>query len=297
MSESDQPPTIDPIAAKRWSNFSFESSPWLHEEVARRMQERLHYIVRKPSSWLHWHPLSGGMNAHSLIANQYSDAQAYVVQSTEQGRQIAQKKLTDPLWKFSRWRRAQPLFSLPATPVEMLWSNMSLHMESDPVGLIKTWHDLLAVNGFLMFSCLGPDTLLEFRDMYRTLGWPAPTHEFTDMHDWGDMLVNAGFAEPVMDMELITLSFAAPERLLLELRELGRNLHPERFAGLRGRKWRELLLQEITSRCKNSEGQFQLTFEIIYGHSFRPQDRFPVQAESQISLSSMRDALRNKPKP
>ena len=43
--------------------------------------------------------------------------------------------------------------------------------------------------------------------------------------DWGDMLASNGFAEPVMDMERITLTFETPERLLQELRGLGRNLH------------------------------------------------------------------------
>jgi malonyl-CoA O-methyltransferase len=62
-----------------------------------------------------------------------------------------------------------------------------------------------------MFSCFGPDTLRELREhLPVALGWPAPAHEFTDMHDWGDMLAQAGFAEPVMDMERITLTFPTP---------------------------------------------------------------------------------------
>ena len=83
------------------------------------------------------------------------------------------------------------------------------------------WHRALAVDGYLMFSCLGPDTAKELRAVYADMGWPPAGHAFTDMHDWGDMLVQAGFAEPVMDMERITLTFATPQRLLEELRELG----------------------------------------------------------------------------
>jgi malonyl-CoA O-methyltransferase len=64
---------------------------------------------------------------------------------------------------------------------------------------MQRWHQALQVDGFLMFSCLGPDTLMEMRALYQALGWPQPTHAFTDMHDWGDMLLAAGFAEPVMD--------------------------------------------------------------------------------------------------
>ena len=96
-----------------------------------------------------------------------------------------------------------------------------------------------------MFSCLGPDSLRELRAVYAAMGWPAPGHAFTDMHDWGDMLIEAGFAEPVMDMERITLTFPTAQRLLQELQELGANLHPQRFAGLRGRHWHARLLKAL----------------------------------------------------
>jgi malonyl-CoA O-methyltransferase len=126
------------------------------------------------------------------------------------------------------------------------------------------------------------------------MGWPPASHEFTDMHDWGDMLVQAGFAEPVMDVERITLTFATPQRLLLELRELGRNLHPKRFAGLRGRQWHATLLAELGQQAV-SEGAIDalpLTFEIIYGHAFKPPPRHPVRAETRLSLEEMRITLR-----
>lgn len=68
------------------------------------------------------------------------------------------------------------------------------------------------------------------------------------MHDWGDMLVQGGFAEPVMDMERIVLTWATPQALLAELRTLGGNLHRDRFAGLRGRRWQERLLSGLAER-------------------------------------------------
>ena len=167
----------------------------------------------------------------------------------------------------------------------MLWANMALHMAEDPQALIAQWHRALAVDGFLMFSCLGPDTLHELRALYQAMGWPALSHDFTDMHDWGDMLAAAGFAEPVMDMERITLTFETPERLLAELRGLGRNLHPKRFPGLRGRKWHAQLKQGIASM------PIQMTFEVIYGHAFKPAPRLSIRPETVLSLAQMRDAL------
>jgi malonyl-CoA O-methyltransferase len=169
----------------------------------------------------------------------------------------------------------------------MMWANMALHMAPDPQELLGQWHRALATGGFLMFSCLGPDTLARLRDHYRDLGWPAPSHEFTDMHDWGDMLVAAGFAEPVMDMERITLTFQSPERLLQELRGLGRNLHVNRFANLRGRQWLGQLMALLAKE------PLELEFEVIYGHAFKPIPRHAIRAETVLSLEEMKDSLRS----
>ena len=113
------------------------------------------------------------------------------------------------------------------------------------------------------------------------------------MHDWGDMLIQAGMSEPVMDMERITLTFASAERLLQELRELGRNLHPARFAGLRGKGWRRQLLHAIDEHWpeRQADGQLALTFEIVYGHAYKPEPRVRLQASSSVSLQDMRSML------
>lgn len=175
----------------------------------------------------------------------------------------------------------------------MVWANMALHTAADPQDLLGQWHRMLSPDGFLMFSCLGPDTVHQLRRIYRAMGWPEPAHAFTDMHDWGDMLVEAGFAEPVMDMERLTLTYASPQRLLAELRETGRNLHPHRFPGLRGRGWQQRLLQSLADQGGGpaGEGPLELTFEIIYGHALKPQPRLPVQGETVLSLDDMRRIL------
>jgi malonyl-CoA O-methyltransferase len=116
------------------------------------------------------------------------------------------------------------------------------------------------------------------------------------MHDWGDMLIEAGFAEPVMDMERITLTFPTAQRLLQELRELGANLHPQRFAGLRGRGWHARLLAALEEHLPRTDGGLGLTFEIVYGHAFKPAPRVRVAEHSSVSLQDMRAMLR-KPAP
>jgi malonyl-CoA O-methyltransferase len=99
------------------------------------------------------------------------------------------------------------------------------------------------------------------------------------------MLAAVGFAEPVMDVERITLTFDSPQRLLQELRGLGRNLHVGRFPALRGRRWHAELLTAVANE------PLQLTFEVVYGHAFKPAPRLAVSAQSEISLDQMRAAL------
>ncbi len=289
---TQRPPTIDPQAAQRWALQLSEQSPWLHEEVARRMEERLAYIVRTPASWLHWGPLQGGLQAQASLARRYPQARCFVQQGHEVQALRVRQHLQQSWWKPQRWLGSGPQFTAPTEPVQMLWANMALHMEADPQGLIQRWHSALAVDGFLMFSCLGPDTLRELRTLYAELGWPEPSHAFTDMHDWGDMLVHAGFAEPVMDMEHITLSYSSADTLLSELRGLGRNLHPQRFGALRGRQWHQALRRALEHRLRGPDGRLYLTFEVVYGHAFKPHPKLTVASETRVPLDEMRRSLR-----
>ena len=293
------PPTIDPIAAARWQHAAPAQAPWLHEEVGRRMQERLQWICRTPQTWCDWEPMRGGVEAHQLVAQRYPQATCYVVEHAPHRLSAAQARWSQPWWKPSRWTQASTLVQAPADgSVDLLWANMALHQQAQPERMLKAWHAALAVDGFVMFSCLGPDTAKELRAVYDHMGWPPAGQSYTDMHDWGDMLVHAGFAEPVMDMETITLGFATPERLLQELRELGCNLHPQRFAGLRGKAWLAQLHAAIGTHLRVAEdnGQLTLSFEIVYGHAFKPQPRVVVEAESAVSLAQMRSMLK-QPRP
>jgi malonyl-CoA O-methyltransferase len=111
------------------------------------------------------------------------------------------------------------------------------------------------------------------------------------------MLIHAGFAEPVMDMERITLTWETPQRMWDELREVGANLHPGRFAGLRSRAWRRGLDQQALNRLRGSDGRLALTFEIIYGHALKPLPTVRVAGESALSVKDLQALLRSGRKP
>jgi malonyl-CoA O-methyltransferase len=256
------------------------------------MEERLQWITRAPASWLHWAPLQGGRQVHGKLLRRYPKAQWHVQQTSDVQSRLAKQLFQPAWWNPARWLGAQAQFALPPQPVQMVWANMALHMDADPQALIGHWHKALEVDGFLMFSCLGPDTLRELRPVYAQMGWPAPSHDFTDMHDWGDMLVHAGFAEPVMDMEYITLTYSSAESLLHELRALGRNLHIARFPALRGKRWRNTLHAALESALRGPDGRLALTFEVVYGHAFKPSPKLTVLSETRVPLEEMRRSLR-----
>lgn len=269
------------------------ASPWLHEEVASRMQDRLQWIKLQPQAWAHWGAVRGGLNAHAELALKYPKSECFVAEADINRLHLAINKIAKPWWHPKRWTNKAARFEQPPPAgVDMLWANMALHEAADPQALLADWHRALRVNGFLMFSCLGPDTAIELREVYSQLGWPPAGHDLTDMHDWGDMLVAAGFAEPVMDMERITLTYETPARLLQELSELGRNFHPARFSALRGRGWRKRLEDALGQHMvKDADGRLQMTFEVIYGHALKPQAKIRVSPSSSVSIEEMRNLL------
>ena len=299
MSAPERPPSLDPVAAARWAAYPVGmASPWLHEEVASRMQDRLDFIKLQPTTWAHWEPARGGLLAHKALQKRYPKAQVWLNSAYADQALAARSAVQGHWWQAARWLGPRIQVGLPPEgQVQMLWANMLLHTAAQPQKLLKTWHSALAVDGFLMFSCLGPDTLRELRNAYAQQGWPEPAHEFTDMHDWGDMLVHAGFAEPVMDMEKISLTYVNSEKLVQDLRKLGRNFHVSRFAGLRGKKWHEEIQHALMSLAKkDAEGRLVLTFEVVYGHALKPQPRIKVDSQSRIGLDDMRQMLQNPQK-
>ena len=293
MPSTQRPPTLDPIAVDRWQRNAPAVSPWLHEEIARRMLDRLSWIKRQPARWSHWGAVRGGLQIHAELARRFAKSSCFVVEEQERLACVARKEIAIDWWNPKRLGVAKPVFEAPPlASCDMVWANMQLHEVADPQSLLMQWHTALAVDGFLMFSCLGPDTAREVHALYAAMGWPVAGAKLTDMHDWGDMLVAAGFAEPVMDMERITLSFETAERLLKELAEIGRNVHPARFQALRGRGWRRQLIRTLEEQgTRDAAGKLILTFEVVYGHAIKAPPKIKMSPLSSVSVADMRSML------
>ena len=147
--------------------------------------------------------------------------------------------------------------------IDFTWCNMALHWLPDPVAALREFARVLAPEGLLMFSTLGPDTLKELR----VAAGASRVHAFTDMHDLGDMLVGAGFTAPVMDMEMLDIAYRDPSSLLDDLRASGQtSARSDRPRGLSGRRFAEALRARLSAKA---------TFEVVYGHAWNGRAREP----------------------
>lgn len=250
-------------------------------------------IKRTPQRALDWCAHRGG----SAEALRQACPSATVIRVEEQPQRHA--VAASGRW-WSKWIGASASSAAPVVApdalapygADMLWSNMGLHLVADPEAQFVQWRRLIATDGFLMFTTLGPGTLVELNALYADAGWGPALAPLVDMHDLGDMLVQAGFAEPVMDQETLTLTWRDAAAAVAELRTLGGNAHPRRFAGLRTGHWRRQLLQALDRRC-DGDGRVRLSIELVYGHAFCTAPRVRLAEESRVGIDEMRAMMRS----
>ncbi|MGB9356752.1 MAG: methyltransferase domain-containing protein, partial [Azonexus sp.] len=251
---------------------SYDQADFFVREVDRRMQERLDYVKVEPKRILDLGCSRGGSFAG--LAARYPAAELLgldispaMLQAGHTGRTGWQRWLG--LGRKEQARRlAGDATNLPlkSQSTAVVWSNLLLHWLDDPLPALAEAHRVLEVGGLLMFATLGPDSLKELRSAFSD-GY-AHTQRFIDMHDLGDMLVGCGFADPVMDMEVLTLTYDGFDEMLGELRAAGSGCAMKaRRHGLTGRQaWEKA---RVGYESLRRDGRLPATFEIVYGHAWK----------------------------
>jgi malonyl-CoA O-methyltransferase len=276
---------IDARAARRRSERaanSYAHASRLEAEIGARMLERLDYVKLAPRRVLD--AGSGPMRDARALAKRYRKAEVLAVDFSR-----AMLHAGRPRLRFFQRRPPKPVCAdlarlpLANASVGLVWSNMALHWAADPLAALREFHRVLAVEGLLMFSTLGPDTLAELRSAAGT----ARVHSFADMHDLGDMLVAAGFAEPVMDAERVTMVYADGEALLADLRASGQTCALDaRARGLAGRWFRTGLADALAAQKKN--GKLSVSYEVVYGHAWKAAPRQVADGRAIVQFERRR---------
>jgi len=263
----------------------YSGADFFSREIDRRMQERLDFVRIEPHRIVDLGCSQGASQAP--LQARYPKAQYVGVDLVPEMLQAAAR----PRSAWQRWlpfrREGGAAFAaadavhlpLKSASAGLVWSNLLLHWLDDPLPALAEAHRVLEVGGLLMFSTLGPDTLKELRSAFAD-GY-AHTQRYIDMHDLGDMLVACGFADPVMDMEMVTLTYDSVDALLAELRAAGASCAMRsRRHGLAGRRlWESARAAYEALRV---EGKLPATFEVVYGHAWKASPKKTADGRSVV---------------
>ncbi|NLP61330.1 methyltransferase domain-containing protein [Paraburkholderia sacchari] len=304
---------------------TFDEVEFLPREIAGRMRERLEYIKVNPASVLDMGCGPGDDLPH--LRERFPEAPVF---GTDLSFAMLERARAHDAGDTS-WRRFLPasigralgargprfaqadFAELPFAreAFELLWSNLALHWHPRPDLVFGEWQRVLKVNGLLMFSTLGPDTLKELRGAWAEVeaahGVPTRPHviDFVDMHDLGDMLVENGFEIPVMDQETLTVTYKTPEKLLADVRRWGaypfnrvfsregHDAHAGGYAeveGLASRRLNRALADALEARRLKdgpNAGTIALTFEIIYGHAWKAVPRTTAEGHGIVRIEDI----------
>lgn len=278
--------------ARRFSRVAatYAGADFFAREVDRRMQERLDYVKLTPRRILDLGCSRGG--SQGALTARYPDAEMIGLDISPA--MLRASRIPRAGWQ--RWlglgrpdmlRVAADAAKIPlkSRSTALVWSNLLLHWLDDPVPALQDIHRVLEVGGLLMFSTLGPDSLKEMRLAFGD-GY-AHTQRFIDMHDLGDMLVGCGFADPVMDMEVITLTYDDVDALFAELRAAGSSCAMrDRCQGLTGRA--TLLRARAAYDAMRQSGKLPATFEVVYGHAWKAEPKQIADGRAIIRFDSFK---------
>lgn len=250
----------------------YDAAAVMQREVCIRMLEKLDYIKLQPARLLDVG--SGTGWGTRQLGERYPKAEITALDIALGMLQHARG--TSGWWrKLFQGRREQYLCAdvealpLATGSIDMVWSNLALQWCNDLPATFVELHRILNTDGLLMFSCFGVDTLKELRIAFRDVDGYNHLNRFVDMHDVGDMLVAAGFADPVMEMETLTLTYEDARAVMQDLKRIGaHNATAGRANGMMGKAAWQRVIENYETLRRN--GKLPATFEIVYGHAWKP---------------------------
>ena len=300
MPPDRDPAQLDPTQVRRAAEraaASYDEAAVLHREVGRRMAERLALVKLQPATIL-----DAGCGTGEALAELRARYPAATVIELDValGMLAAAKRRAAALAAPSGTILAKLIGArakshaedrfvcadaarLPLAPgsVDLVWSNLVLQSVGEPAAAFAEFLRVLSVGGLLVFTTLGPDTLKELRAAFMGIDRATHVSRFIDMHDLGDMLVEAGFADPVMDAEIITLTYGDVLSMMREIKAVGEhNATLGRPRGMMGRsRWGRML--DAMERSRRGE-RLPATCEVVYGHAWKPEPRFAADGSAIV---------------
>lgn len=269
---------------------TYDAAGAVQREIRARLLERLDIVRLTPATVLDLGAGTG--HASRELKRRYSSAKVIALD-------LSFAMLRESARQQSLLRRFAPVCAdahrlpLRSGSLDLVLGNLLLEWCHDPDAVFAEVARVLRPQGLFTFTTVGPDTLKELRELWRGVDAATHVHRFIDMHDFGDALLRAGFAEPVMDTERLTVTYPSLDALLGEIRGSGaRNVAQGRARGLTGRARGAAVLARSEALTRN--GPLRVSVEVIHGHAWAPAERKSRRAGDEVRVPI--DALRTRRK-
>lgn len=264
---------------------TYEQRANLQKTVGDELLERLQWLKMEPRQVL---DVGAGVGRLTrVLSKQYKPAEIYAIDISRKMLKEAEKKA--PFWFSKQHFVCADAAQLPFADdsVDLLVSNLMLQWSNDIQAIFVEFARVLKPDGALFFSTFGPDTLKELRQSWATVDNANHVNHFPDMHNLGDALLQAGFSDPVMDIDWFQFSYSDVKSLMTELKYIGaHNLTAGRLRGLMGKgKFKAMLAAYEEYRSK--EGLLPATYEVVYGHALGKKPAPPAGTVA-IPISQIR---------
>jgi malonyl-CoA O-methyltransferase len=273
---------------------TYDGAAVLHAQVRGDLLARLQLMAISPQVILD--AGAGTGHASRALKSRYPKALVIALDSSRQMLRVAERQQSW-LRRFARVCGDAGDVPLPNGCVDLIVSNLMLQW-CDPDAVLQEFRRILAPQGLLCFTTLGPDTLRELRTAWAQVEATAHVNPFTDMHDIGDALVRAGFASPVLDVEHFTLSYTDVWRVAADLQAVGAcNASPSRLKGLSSP--RKFAAMQAAYEQFRREGRLPATYEVVFAHAWAPAtaSRRTEGDGSEVSLEEIKRQLKIRRRP
>lgn len=273
---------------------SYDHYAVLQREVESRLLERIEFQRHEPNMILDLGCGTG--SASRTLAKQFPQASVIALDwapaMLAQAGEGSEKNSGGGLNRLCADMHAMPL---AARSADLIFSSLALQWSYDIPAVFREFRRIMKADAMLVFTCFGPDTLHELKQAWRAVDDLPHVNDYPDMHDIGDELLAAGFREPVMDAERLTLEYPDVMSLMRELKGIGaHNVANKRSHGLTGKTRLKTMLEAYEPFRRGD--RYPASYEIIYGTAFAPAEGQPVKtAEGDVATFSI-DALRSRSK-
>lgn len=252
---------------------SYDVAAVLQKEVASRLVERMDYMSMKPGAILD--AGSGTGFVSELLAQRYPNAKITALDlAFNMLKQAKGKRSFKQRWNknFNYVNAEVENIPLADASVELVISGLTLQWCQDLPQVFAEFKRVLKPGGLLLFSSFGPETLTELRQSWAEVDEIPHVNAFADMHDVGDALGLSGFLDPVMDMEVLTVTYKDVKTVMQDLKQIGaHNVMQGRSHNITGKNKLKKMIQ--TYEQFRVDGLLPVTHEIVYGHAWVPEEQ------------------------